>query len=94
MATAQIGHILGIPFAFTNANKQLVNFNGSGVTTDANGKQFFGGINWGNYITIALARARLAVIDAGFYTASKLDAMTFNDMIYAGRVVDFPTSIK
>ena len=47
-----------------------------------------------NADNIGQMRARLAVIDAGFYTATRLNTMTMNDMVYALRVADHPTSIK
>lgn len=44
--------------------------------------------------TIAAMRTRLAAIDAAFYTAARLNTMTVNDMVYAIRVADAPTTIK
>ncbi len=36
---------------------------------------------------------RLAAINAGYYTAARLNAMTQNDKVYAIRLADDPTSI-
>lgn len=47
-----------------------------------------------NLDTIKRMRARLAIIDSGFYTAARLNAMTVNDMIFAIRTSDNPASIK
>lgn len=42
---------------------------------------------------IAALRARLAAI-SGYYTATVLDKMTRNDMIYAIRINDEPTGLN
>lgn len=44
--------------------------------------------------TIDAARARLTAINGTIYTAARLNQMTFNDMLYAIRVNDYPRSIK
>lgn len=41
-----------------------------------------------NYDDVAGLRARLGVINAGFYTAARLNQMTKNDMLYAVRLAD------
>ena len=41
-----------------------------------------------NYADVAALRTRLAAVAAGTYTATVLDQMTVNDMIYALRVLD------
>lgn len=38
-----------------------------------------------NILTVAEARTRLQSLNAAYYTNARLDAMTFNDMIYAAR---------
>jgi len=48
----------------------------------------------GNALTIAAMRARLTAINAGYFTASKLNSMTANDMEYAIRLSDHPSTIK
>lgn len=44
-------------------------------------------------LTIDAMRTRLAAIDAGFYTARRLNSMTVNDMKYAIRVADHAGTI-
>ena len=40
-----------------------------------------------NYDNINDLRTRLAALNAGYYTATRLDQMTMNDMIYALRTI-------
>lgn len=47
----------------------------------------------GNYDNINVMRTRLAVINAAYYTAARLDTMSENDMIYALRSADDAASI-
>lgn len=49
--------------------------------------------NFANYGSITALKARLAAFDAFTYTAARLDQMTVNDMVYALRSIDDPTSI-
>jgi hypothetical protein len=44
--------------------------------------------------SVTAARSRLATIDAGFYTAARLNTMTYNDMVYAIRLADNPTTVR
>ena len=46
-----------------------------------------------NYTSITAARTRLAAANAGYYTAARLDQMTTNDMLFALRNIDDPTTI-
>ena len=46
-----------------------------------------------NYTDVGSLRARLSTINAGYYTAARLNQMTKNDMVYAVRVADDPTGI-
>jgi hypothetical protein len=39
-----------------------------------------------NLTDVAVMRARLAVLDAAYYTETRLNQMTINDMVYAIRV--------
>lgn len=41
-----------------------------------------------NYDDVAGLRARLAVVNAGYYTAARLNGMTKNDMVMAVRQAD------
>jgi hypothetical protein len=46
-----------------------------------------------NYASVGAMRTRLTAISATSYSASRLDAMTINDMEYALRLNDDPTGI-
>ena len=73
--------------------------NAAGVTAKA-GKNYNGGndsgagFNNNNIQTIDAARARLTAISATSYTTARLDAMTFNDMIYAIRAHDAAGTVR
>lgn len=41
-----------------------------------------------NYTDITKLKARLTAINAGLYTAARLNTMTLNDLIYALRTLD------
>lgn len=43
--------------------------------------------------TVAAMRTRLAAIDGAYYTSARLDALTYNDMVYALRLHDNPQTI-
>lgn len=86
MANQRIGNLIGVAALNAESGQQKTNMNGS--TTQ-------GGAHYdADYNDITALRARLAAIDAGYYTAVKLDAMTYNDMIYAVRLNDSPLTIK
>lgn len=86
MANQRIGNSIGVKALNDASGTQKSNTNGS--TTNA------GEHSDTDYASITALRARLAAIDAGFYTAQRLDTMTYNDMVYAVRRNDSPTSIK
>lgn len=46
-----------------------------------------------NYVSIGAMRSRLTAIDAGYYTAERLNSLTVNDMVYALRLADDPGTI-
>lgn len=77
MAQNQLG--TNINLNFTNAKD--VNDTDGELTTIA------------NYASVASMKTRLAAFDAFTYTATVLNAMTVNDMVYALRSIDDPTSI-
>lgn len=81
MADAQIGNELGV------AAKGGNNLNG-GTAVDA-------GLFLTNSAaqTIASLKARLTAFNATSYTPARLAAMSYNDLVYAVRVSDQPTSI-
>lgn len=41
-----------------------------------------------NYNDVPALRARLIVLNAGYYTAARLETLTKNDMVYAVRLAD------
>lgn len=43
---------------------------------------------------IAAMRSRLNTISSATYTSARLDQMSFNDMVYAIRLADNPTSMN
>jgi len=61
---------------------------GTGGTNINGGNNVGAGLDDDDCDTINAMRARLAAIDAGFYTAAKMNSMTMNDMAYAIRVND------
>lgn len=86
MANQRIGNSAGVA-ALNNSNgTQRSNLNGSGLPD---------GEHWdSDYSSIAALRARLSSLDATFYTLQRLNTMTYNDLVYAVRVLDNPTTIK
>lgn len=44
--------------------------------------------------TITAMKSRLGTIDGAYYTAARLSQMTYNDMVYALRLADNPTTVK
>lgn len=80
MSNAQIGNQVG----FTDARES--------PASDANDKSAQVS-NEVNYSDIASLDARLTAIDAAYYTAGRLQQMTFNDKVYAVRSNDDSASI-
>lgn len=70
------------------ADKQLGNVHN--ITTPGNDV----GVIDSDMTTIAAAKARLTAIDANAYSAENLAHMTYNDMVYALRVHDHPSTIN
>lgn len=79
MATLQLGNNLGW------SAKGGKNLNG--------GDDGMAGHGSANYITLAARRARLTAINGTYYTAARLDTLTDNDINYALRLADAPTTI-
>lgn len=48
----------------------------------------------GAFLTSADMRTRLAAINGSYYTSARLNQMSDNDMVYALRVNDDPTTVK
>lgn len=88
MADQQVGNVLGVAAVDNGGGTNKPNLNGGGTGAPQ------GGLIDPDSMTIAAMRARLATIDAGYYTAARLNAMSVNDMRYAIRVADFPDTIK
>lgn len=89
MADQQIGNPHGFTTKAVNGGTNPTNINGGG----ANAPQATAFDATLNLQSIATMRARLAAINAGYYTATMLNTMSFNDMVYAIRVSDFATTI-
>jgi hypothetical protein len=86
MANQRLGNTVGVAALNAASGTQRSNMNGD---TAALGEHLDA-----DYNTITALRARLAAIDASYYTAQRLDTMTYNDMVYAVRRLDSPTTIK
>lgn len=86
MADQRIGNRAGVVALNAANGTQKTNTNGS--TTNS------GEHDDADYASITALKARLTAIDAGYYTATRLNKMTYNDLVYAVRVNDSPASIK
>ena len=89
MADQQIGNQLGTADRAINGGTNPTNVNSGGN----NGNQATAEDATVNFMSIATMRARLTAINAGYYTAARLNQMTYNDMMYAIRLNDFATTI-
>lgn len=88
MADQQLGHPLGFAsVSIGNGTTNRSNLNGSTGAADA-------GFDGDNYDTIAAMKTRLAAIDGTFYSTATLNKLSYNDMVYAIRTADDPTTIK
>lgn len=88
MARGQIGNNLGVAACDIGGANKPSNFNGVAGTDMGTG------LDLDNTDTITALRARLTAISGTTYTADYLDKMTLNDMIYAVRLNEAPTTIK
>ena len=59
----------------------------------ANSRTSIGSTPHANLKDVASMKARLTAINATTYTPERLNTMTYNDLIYAIRLNDEPTSI-
>lgn len=73
MANLQVRNIIGV------VDKRMNQGNATGPMS---------GTTISNLKDITTMRARLTAINAGYYTAARLDQMTVNDMVYAIRLND------
>lgn len=94
MADQQIGGLPGIAAANNGGAPNRSNINGAGGSNGTNSIDPQWGYLDNDQLSISAMRTRLTAIDAAFYTAAKLNTMTFNDMVYAIRVNDNPLTIK
>lgn len=88
MANQQVGNIHGVAAVAAGSGTEKTN-----LTGDSDGNPQTGYAD-ADLLTIQAMKDRLAVIDPGFYTADRLNTMTVNDMKYAIRVNDNPTTVK
>ena len=79
MPSLQIGNNLGVP---ARAGK---NING--------GDDGMAGLTNANNATLASIRARLTAINGAYWTATRLDQATYNDLVYALRLADNASSV-
>lgn len=86
MADQQIGDKMGLTTSHVGDADSRSNITGS---TDPES-----GFDDADLDSISAMRTRLAAIDASYYTTARLDQMTHNDMVYAIRVNDHPSTIK
>lgn len=84
----RIGNRMGVAAADVGGGTNRTNLNGGGTGAPQ------GEHDDTDYASNAALRARLAAIDAGFYTAARLNTMTQNDCVYAVRLADAPTTIR
>ena len=94
MADQQLGNLIGHANANAGSGVNRSNVNGAGAADAANGADPQIGSFDTDVKDISAMRTRLAAIDAGFYTAARLNSMLVNDMIYAIRLNDNPGTIK
>lgn len=84
------------------ASTGVITYDGADVAATTADGIYFAGQGQSNereyvdpdFNSIASMKARLTAIDSGFYTAARLNTMTYNDMVFAIRTNDAPTTIK
>lgn len=88
MADLQIGNQVGFAaVSIGNGSTNKSNINGGVGAPDL-------ALDNDNMDNISAMKTRLAAVDAGFYTAARLNTLSFNDIVYAVRMADNPTTIK
>lgn len=88
MAQMQLGNQAGVTAVNAGGTTNPTNVNGG-----ASGAPQAG--HWdADYASISALRTRLDAIDSTTYTAEVLNTMTLNDMIYAVRLNDSPSTVK
>ncbi len=62
---------------------------------NANGNAFAGAVgDASNYASVAGLRARLTAVNPTYFNATRLNAMTKNDLVYAVRLADDAVGIR
>lgn len=84
----RIGNRMGVAAAGIGGGTNKTNINGGG--TDGNQSEH----EDTDYVSVSALRTRLAAIDGTYYTAARLNTLTYNDMVYAVRLNDNPTTIR
>lgn len=79
MADRQIGNHAGLPVKSSTQN-------GGGGTATQSFKDT-------DILDVDAMRTRLAAINAGVYTTARLNQMSVNDMVFAIRTADNPTTL-
>lgn len=87
MADRQIGNIHGVAAKSIGSGQEKTNQTGD---SDGNVATAY---KDADLLDVDAMRARLAVIDAAYYTSARLNTMTYNDMMYAIRLADAPGTI-
>jgi hypothetical protein len=89
VADQQIGNQPGVCACHTGSGTQRSNMTGSN-TSPQDGWDDTGV----NDDAIATMRARLTAINGTYYTAARLNTLTYNDMLYAIRLNDFASTVR
>lgn len=84
----RIGNRMGVAAADAGGGTNKTNLNGGGNNGERSEHEDT------DYVTVTALRARLTAIDGTYYTAARLNAMTYNDMVYAVRLNDSPATVK
>lgn len=84
----RIGNNAGVAAVDNGGGTNKTNLNGAGTGAPQ-------GEHWDtDYASVTALRARLAAIDGTFYTAARLNTMTYNDLVYAVRLNDSASTVK
>lgn len=84
----RIGNRMGVAAADIGGGTNKTNLNGGGTDGDKLEHED------ADYVSVTALRTRLAAIDGTYYTAARMNTMTYNDMVYAVRLNDSASTIK
>lgn len=88
MADQRLGNRMGVAAVDVGGATNKTNINGGGADPRLEHDDT-------DYASITALRSRLAnFVDGGFYTAARLNTMTYNDLVYAVRMADSASSVK